>query len=341
MTGTSDSTRRRLPARLFESAALLYFFLGVAFGASVPFVLAYLDRYGELPMTFWFRSMAGSPRTAWTGGVQSPWLDVRRALRRRRGRRSRALARPSKGSHRDGARDPRPCRLPLGVGFALPLILVGVPIRVALAFGEDTLPAELLPLAGPRFEASTGVRANGRGRLRRWQLRRAPGRGPEDQPEGDRQGDRRAEAAERPRRPRPVETLPRTSRSASRLAIWSLTALAFETSPRSARRCRSSRTWWRIRSTASSRRDFSAAISSCIPFEWHEEAGDGCHRRQDGPGEDLRVRERIGIRCQPDVAEGQQRQAGRCGHAGEGMRPLEVDQPDRLDIAVSPPMTRS
>jgi surfactin synthase thioesterase subunit len=40
-------------------AALPFLFLGVAFGASVPFVLAYLERNGELPMTFWFRSTAG------------------------------------------------------------------------------------------------------------------------------------------------------------------------------------------------------------------------------------------------------------------------------------------
>ena len=58
MTGTSDSTHPRLPLTV-RVAALLFVFLGVAFGASVPFVLAYLDRYGELPITFWFPSMAG------------------------------------------------------------------------------------------------------------------------------------------------------------------------------------------------------------------------------------------------------------------------------------------
>ena len=58
MTGTSDSTRLRLPLTV-RVAAFLFLFLGVAFGASVPFVLAHLGRYGELPMTFGFRSMAG------------------------------------------------------------------------------------------------------------------------------------------------------------------------------------------------------------------------------------------------------------------------------------------
>jgi hypothetical protein len=58
MTGTSDSRHLRLPWTV-RIAAFLFLFLGVAFGASVPFVLAYLERNGELPMTFWFRSMAG------------------------------------------------------------------------------------------------------------------------------------------------------------------------------------------------------------------------------------------------------------------------------------------
>ena len=58
MTGTRDSRHLRLPWTV-RIAALLFLFLGVAFGASVPFVLAYRERNGELPMTFWFRSMAG------------------------------------------------------------------------------------------------------------------------------------------------------------------------------------------------------------------------------------------------------------------------------------------
>ena len=58
MTGTSDAPRLRLPLTV-RVAASLFLFLGVAFGASVPFVLAHLDRFGELPMTFWFRSLAG------------------------------------------------------------------------------------------------------------------------------------------------------------------------------------------------------------------------------------------------------------------------------------------
>jgi len=58
MTGTSDSTHLRLPLTV-RVAALLFLFLGAAFGASVPFVLAYLDRHGELPMMFGFQKLAG------------------------------------------------------------------------------------------------------------------------------------------------------------------------------------------------------------------------------------------------------------------------------------------
>jgi hypothetical protein len=131
MTGTSDSTRLRLPLTV-RVAALLFLFLGVAFGVSVPFVLAYLDRHGELPMTFGFRSMAGpfeqlGPDAfsvlGWTFvGVCA--ADVVAGLGLWRGRRW-------------GARlglATSPLALVLGMGFALPLILVGVPIRVALVF---------------------------------------------------------------------------------------------------------------------------------------------------------------------------------------------------------------
>ena len=129
MTATSDSTRLRLPLTV-RGAAFLFLFLGVAFGASVPFVLAYLGRNGELPMTFGFRSMAGpfeqlGPEAfnalGWTFvGVCA--ADVIAGVGLWRGRRW-------------GARlglATSPFALALGVGFALPLVLVGVPIRVAL-----------------------------------------------------------------------------------------------------------------------------------------------------------------------------------------------------------------
>lgn len=129
MTGTSGSPHARLPLTV-RVAALLYLFLGVAFGASVPFVLAHLDRYGELPMTFWFRSMAGpfeqlGPEAftalGWTFvGVCA--ADTVAAVGLWRGRRWASTLGLATS----------PLALALGVGFDLPLILVGVPIRVAL-----------------------------------------------------------------------------------------------------------------------------------------------------------------------------------------------------------------
>jgi hypothetical protein len=129
MTGTSDSTHLRLPLTV-RGAALLFLFLGVAFGASVPFVLAYLDRHGDLPMTFGFRSMAGpfeqlGPQAfaalGWTFvGVSA--ADVVAGVGLWRGRRW-------------GARlglATSPVAFALGAGFGLPLILLGVPVRVAL-----------------------------------------------------------------------------------------------------------------------------------------------------------------------------------------------------------------
>ena len=129
MTGTSDSTHFRPPLTV-RVAAFLFLFLGLAFGASVPFVLAHLDRFGELPMTFWFRSMAGpfeqlGPEAfmalGWTFvGVCAAGVVAGFGLWR---------------GHRWGARlglATSPVAFALGVGFALPLILVGVPIRVAL-----------------------------------------------------------------------------------------------------------------------------------------------------------------------------------------------------------------
>ncbi len=129
MTGAGDSTHLRLP-RTVRVASLLFAFLGVAFGASVPFVLADLDRFGELPMIFWFRAMAGpfeqlGPRAFFALGwafVGVCAADVVAGLGLWRGRRWGA----KKGLATS------PLALALGVGFGLPLVLVGVPIRVAL-----------------------------------------------------------------------------------------------------------------------------------------------------------------------------------------------------------------
>ena len=117
MTGTSDSRHLRLQWTV-RIAAFLFLFLGVAFGASVPFVLAYLERNGELPMTFWFRSMAGpferlGPETfiAWAGpsseSVPPMWSPA-----------------SGSGGAVDGEPDwgslPRPWRLPSARGSTCP-----------------------------------------------------------------------------------------------------------------------------------------------------------------------------------------------------------------------------
>ena len=129
MTGTSDAPRLRLPLTV-RVAASLFLFLGVAFGASVPFVLAHLDRYGELPMTFWFRSMAGpfeglGPEAfkalGWTF-VAVCAAEMVAGVGLWRGRRWGAVIGLATS----------PLAFALGVGFDLPLILVGVPIAVVL-----------------------------------------------------------------------------------------------------------------------------------------------------------------------------------------------------------------
>jgi len=113
-----------------RAAAVVFVFLGLAFGLSVPFVLAHLDRTGELPMTFGFRSMAGpfvqlGPEAfkalAWSF-VAVCAADVVAGIGLWRGRRW-------------GVRlglVTSPLTFALGLGFELPLVLIGVPIRVAL-----------------------------------------------------------------------------------------------------------------------------------------------------------------------------------------------------------------
>jgi len=60
MVGSRSAAARGRGSRAVRAAAALHVFLGVAFGASVPFVLAHLARNGELPMSpFGWRLMAG------------------------------------------------------------------------------------------------------------------------------------------------------------------------------------------------------------------------------------------------------------------------------------------
>lgn len=113
-----------------RAAALVHLFLGLGFGLSTPFVLASLERNGELPMMFGFRALSGPFEGLGRGiFVSLGWLlvavcgaDVVAALllwqRRRLGAWLALVA--------------TPLAFVLGVGFALPLMLIGVPARVLL-----------------------------------------------------------------------------------------------------------------------------------------------------------------------------------------------------------------
>lgn len=120
-------------SRAVRAAAGLSIALGLGFGLGAAATLWHLDRHGELPMTpFGFRSMAGGPfeqlgtdrfrLLGWSLVVVSAldvlagiwlWQGLRRGLRL-----GLLTALPAFG---------------LAIGFALPFLLVGVPLRVFLA----------------------------------------------------------------------------------------------------------------------------------------------------------------------------------------------------------------
>jgi len=113
-------------------AAAMYVVLGTGFGVGTAATLIHFDRHGELPMTPWgFRSLAGGPfeqldaeqfmALGWAlVGICA--LDVVAGAWLWQGRRRGA----------DLALATSPVALALGAGFALPFLLVGVPIRAAL-----------------------------------------------------------------------------------------------------------------------------------------------------------------------------------------------------------------
>jgi hypothetical protein len=110
-----------------------YLVLGVGFGAGAVVTLLHLTRHGELPMTPWgFRSMSGPFEGLGAGRFSMlGWslvavcaLDALAGIwlwqGRRRGARLGMVT--------------SPVALILGAGFALPFLLVGVPIRLALTW---------------------------------------------------------------------------------------------------------------------------------------------------------------------------------------------------------------
>jgi hypothetical protein len=123
-----------------RAAGVIEFLLSLGFGGGAAWTMLHLAQNGELPMTPWgFRSMSGpfeelGQQTFSVLGwalVAICALDVLAGIwlvqRRRRGfRLGLVTAVP---------------QFALGLGFALPFLLVGVPIRVVLAIaGRRSLP---------------------------------------------------------------------------------------------------------------------------------------------------------------------------------------------------------
>jgi hypothetical protein len=129
ITAPSGGTDRlSLQTRL---AAVLFLVPAAGFGLSTPFVLGHLAREGDLPTIIGIRALSGPferhvGRDAFTALgwvlVTSCVLDAVTGLWLWQGRRRGALL--GLGS--------TPFSLALGIGFALPALLLVVPIRVAL-----------------------------------------------------------------------------------------------------------------------------------------------------------------------------------------------------------------
>jgi hypothetical protein len=114
-----------------RAAAVSFMALGVGFGVGAIVTLEHLSRHGELPMTPWgFRSMSGpfeqlGPERfgalGWTL-VAACALDTVAGIWLWQGRKRGARL----------AIATTPVQIVLGAGFALPFLLIGVPIRTAL-----------------------------------------------------------------------------------------------------------------------------------------------------------------------------------------------------------------
>jgi hypothetical protein len=114
-------------------AGAIYLVLGIGFGAGAVVTLLHFARHGELPMTPWgFRSMSGPFEGLGAGRFSMlGWslvavcaLDALAGIwlwqGRRRGARLGMVT--------------SPLAFILGIGFALPFLLVGVPIRLGLTW---------------------------------------------------------------------------------------------------------------------------------------------------------------------------------------------------------------
>ena len=132
---SSGDTGAEEGSRAVRVAAVLYLLLGLGFGVGTVVTLAHLARTGELPMTPWgFRSLAGpfeqlgpSRFTAlgWTL-VGLCAVDVVAGIWLWQGRRWGAWL----------GLATTPLAVGLGLGFALPFLLIGAPIRAWLVFAH-------------------------------------------------------------------------------------------------------------------------------------------------------------------------------------------------------------
>ena len=121
-------------------AAVSVLLPAIGFGLPTPFVLAYLQRNGQVPMTpFGFRSHAGGPfeQLPTDAFVTVGWLfvatcalDVVASVLLWRGERRGGVL----------AAALTPVQLVFAIGFAFPFLLAAIPIRVALlALARPTL----------------------------------------------------------------------------------------------------------------------------------------------------------------------------------------------------------
>lgn len=117
---------------LVRGAGALFVLLGIGFGGGAAWAVAHLQRTGELPMTpFGFRALSGPFEALgqrWFSALGAALvavcaIDIAAGTLLWRGRR-RGLEL--------GLATTLPAFV-LAVGFALPFLLVGIPLRVALA----------------------------------------------------------------------------------------------------------------------------------------------------------------------------------------------------------------
>jgi hypothetical protein len=114
-------------------AGAIHLFLGIGFGVGAVVTLTHFARHGELPMTPWgFRSMSGpfeglgAERFSMLGWafVAVCALDTLAGIWLWQGRRRGTTL----------GMVTSPLALILGVGFALPFLLVSIPIRLGLTW---------------------------------------------------------------------------------------------------------------------------------------------------------------------------------------------------------------